>query len=170
MDDNLTTYQAATLIRLSGLVDNRVISELQDLGYVEPFSLELTRAGRDIVERYRSAPGVRGVQVNLVRELQSLFPAGRKPGTGIYWRGSEREIEERLGNYYRLFKPREARDILSAARRYVKFFEGDNRYMCVLKYFIYRRLPDGSLKSELDAYIENAREETVEEDVFRRLS
>lgn len=104
----------------------------------------------------------------IATKLMAVFPTGKKDGTNQYWRGNMRETSTRLKKFFKLygntFTPDE---IVDAAKRYVEGFNGQYRFMRVLKYFIWkdekRLMEDGTFKvievSELANYLENAEQE-----------
>ena len=100
---------------------------------------------------------------DLVPRLQEIFPEGKKAGTNRYWRGSKRDITERLKSFFKKYDKYTDDQIIEATRQYVKSFNGDYSYMRVLMYFIWKEeVKDGTKSpiSELATYIENANQET----------
>ena len=102
---------------------------------------------------------------NLVIQLQSMFPEGKKEGTSQYWRGNKREILLRLKKFFKLYDNTYTDEqILNATKNYVTNFNGNYNYMRVLKYFIWKDEKklheDGKIGvvevSDLANYIENA--------------
>ena len=101
----------------------------------------------------------------LVTQLQKIFPEGKKEGTSQYWRGNKREISLRLKKFFKLYDNIYTDEqILTAAKNYVKGFNGRYNYMRVLKYFIWKdekkMTEDEKIQiievSDLANYIENA--------------
>lgn len=98
--------------------------------------------------------------IALANELKEIFPAGRKAGTTYSWRGSTAEIAKKLKNlvvkYGCSFTREEA---IEATKAYVASFNGDYRYMKLLKYFLLKtpRNNNGDVEVESDfmAYLEN---------------
>lgn len=96
----------------------------------------------------------------LALELKELYPKGKKEGTSYMWRGTTMEIVKKLKTLvvkynYTLNKE----DILDATREYVSSFNGNYRYMSLLKYFILKSKTDADgnieVKSELMSLVEN---------------
>lgn len=100
----------------------------------------------------------------LTEQLMRIFPKGKKEGTPYYWKGNRKEIKEKLKKFFVYFGDTYTdAQILSAAHRYVDSFNGNYRFMRLLKYFIWKN--DTKLTtegrtveqvSELASYIENA--------------
>lgn len=96
----------------------------------------------------------------LANELKEIFPEGRKAGTTYSWRGSSAEIAKKLKNlivkYGCTFTREEA---IEATKAYVASFNGDYKYMKLLKYFLLKtpRNNNGDVEVESDfmAYLEN---------------
>ena len=104
--------------------------------------------------------------IALANELKEIFPEGRKAGTTYSWRGSTAEIAKKLKNlvvkYGCTFTREEA---IEATKAYVASFNGDYKYMKLLKYFLLKtpRNNNGDVEVESDfmAYLEN--KDTAEE-------
>ena len=97
----------------------------------------------------------------LATELREIYPAGRKDGTTYMWRGTTAEVAKKLKTLvvkYGYTINRE--DVLKATKEYVNSFNGNYRYMQLLKYFILKSVKDADgnvdIKSELMSLIENS--------------
>ena len=97
----------------------------------------------------------------LATELREIYPAGRKDGTTYMWRGTTAEVAKKLKTLvvkYGYTINRE--DVLKATKEYVNSFNGNYRYMQLLKYFILKSVRDADgnvdIKSELMSLIENS--------------
>lgn len=86
----------------------------------------------DNLERYRA----------LADKMREVYPKGLKPGTNYQWRDSTAIIADRLmklvAKYNIEFTDEEAVD---ATKRYIASFNGNYRYMQILKYFISKQKP-----------------------------
>lgn len=98
--------------------------------------------------------------IALANELKEIFPEGRKAGTTYSWRGSTAEIAKKLKNlvvkYGCTFTREEA---IEATKAYVASFNGDYKYMKLLKYFLLKTPKnnngDVEVESDFMAYLEN---------------
>ena len=97
----------------------------------------------------------------LATELREIYPAGRKDGTTYMWRGTTAEIEKKLKTLvvkYGFVINKES--VIKATKEYVNSFNGNYRYMQLLKYFILKSVKDADgnvdIKSELMSIIENS--------------
>lgn len=98
--------------------------------------------------------------IALANELKEIFPEGRKAGTTYSWRGSTAEIARKLKNlvvkYGCTFTREEA---IEATKAYVASFNGDYKYMKLLKYFLLKTPKnnngDVEVESDFMAYLEN---------------
>lgn len=89
----------------------------------------------------------------LAKSLMEAFPQGRKQNTNTYWRGNIKDTKLRLKKFFKLYGDKYTDEqIIQAAKRYVESFNGDYRFMRVLKYFIWK--DDRKINSEGDGYIE----------------
>lgn len=97
---------------------------------------------------------------SLANQLREIFPKGNKAGTNYNWRGSTAEIARKLKNlvvkYGCKFTDEEA---VEATKAYVASFNGDYKYMKLLKYFLLKtpRNNNGDIEIESDfmTYLEN---------------
>lgn len=97
----------------------------------------------------------------LATELREIYPAGRKDGTTYMWRGTTAEVAKKLKTLvvkYGFVINKES--VIKATKEYVNSFNGDYRYMQLLKYFILKSVKDADgnvdIKSELMSIIENS--------------
>lgn len=106
----------------------------------------------------------------LAIKLQEVYPRGRKDGTNYMWRGTVAEIVRKMKilnkKYNFHFTDEQA---VKATEEYVRSFNGNYRYMQLLKYFILKtvRDEDGNVdvKSEFMSLIENeGQDELLRED------
>ena len=107
---------------------------------------------------------------SLADKLKQIYPDGKKPGTTFFWKDSTTVIAERLKKFFLKYGDYSDEEIIDATKRYVMSFNGDYRYMQLLKYFIWKNkvtggeLVEGRLvgevekQSQLAAYIENKNE------------
>lgn len=114
--------------------------------------------------------------VNLANKLRELYPAGKKPGYAYTWRDSTSCIVDRLKKFFLKYGDYSDDEIIDATKRYIASFNGDYKYMQLLKYFIWKNkvtggeLVDGRLvgevekQSQLASFIENKEEETAKID------
>lgn len=112
-----------------------------------------------------SVPEDKGHQLlKLAEGMREIFPAGKKPGTDYYWRDSTKVIAQRLSIFIKKYGDEYTDEqILDATRKYVESFNGNYKYMHLLKYFISKKNTETKEdSSELLSYLENAgQEETL---------
>lgn len=113
-------------------------------------------------------PKTRDLESLAVR-LKEIFPKGKKPGTAQYWAEGTALIVKRLRIFFKKYGENYTDEqILSAAEKYVKSFNGNYSYMRTLKYFIWAEKPNkaGEVESTSDllTFMENAGEESIGND------
>ena len=92
----------------------------------------------------------------IAEKLMQIFPQGKKPGTPYYWKCNKREVSLKLKSFFKLYgRTYTEEEILNAARRYVDSFNGDYRFMRLLKYFIWKKDGSEGEVSELATFIDN---------------
>lgn len=102
----------------------------------------------------------------LAQELKNIFPKGKKEGTNYYWAESTLLIIRRLKLFFKKYGTDFTNEqIIEAADKYVKSFNGSYKYMKLLKYFICKEKigigGDVEGESELLNYIENAEQTDI---------
>lgn len=154
-----------------------ITASLVEKGYLSKegfLTVEGEIALGDILNLTKTEPSSEERLDNLTTNLMETFPKGKREGTPYYWRGNRREIKDKLKKFFVYFGDAYTdTQILDAARKYVASFNGDYRYMRLLKYFIWKNdiKRDGEISSieqvsELASYIENAgQESTVSRDI-----
>lgn len=105
----------------------------------------------------------------IAEAMQNEYPKGRKDGTNYNWRGAVAVNAARLKTLVQRYKiVLNKEEVIQATRNYVQSFNGDYRYMQILKYFIFKNEnKNGSieLESQLMSYIENlGQEDTMKND------
>lgn len=100
----------------------------------------------------------------IATELKKIFPKGKKPGTNYYWTEGTALIIRRLKLFFKKYGNNFSDEqIINAANKYVSSFNGDYKYMKLLKYFIFKEkigvCNEAEGESDLITYIENAGQE-----------
>ena len=127
-------------------------------------NVKLTQAGVDFIESIFlnsefSLPNSEEDRFDkLAKQMWELFPEGKKPGTNLMWKDSKPMIAKRLKTLVKKYKVNFTDEqALGATKKYIESFNGDYRFMQVLRYFIWKRDNDtGTETSQLLSYIENA--------------
>lgn len=100
---------------------------------------------------------------NLAQKMRDVYPKGKMPGTPYYYSCNKREVVLKLKKFFALYGNYKDEDIIDATKRYVASFQGNYRYLPLIKYFIYKEKlklgEDGqqhvSPESPLATYLEN---------------
>lgn len=110
--------------------------------------VKITPKGQSYIESILAKSKIHVSSVNLERyraladKMREVYPKGLKPGTNYQWRDSTAIIADRLmklvAKYNVEFTDEEAVD---ATKRYIASFNGNYRYMQILKYFISKQKP-----------------------------
>ena len=109
---------------------------------------KITPKGQSIIESILAKSKIHVSSDNLERykaladKMREIYPKGLKPGTNYQWRDSTAIIADRLiklvAKYSIEFTDEEAID---ATKRYITSFNGNYKYMQILKYFISKQKP-----------------------------
>lgn len=144
------------------ILKNHITSEGLD-GNNQFINIKLTQEGVDFIEEVivdSEIPDSTQKLMKLATELKNIFPKGRKEGTNLYWADGVALIVKRLKIFIKKYGDTYTEEqIIKAAKKYVESFNGDYRYMKLLKYFIFKEETESST-SDLLTYIENAEEES----------
>lgn len=100
---------------------------------------------------------------SLAQKMREAYPRGKMPGTAYFYRCNNREVILKLKKFFATYGNYPDEKILDATKRYVASFNGNYRYLPLIKYFISKdklRLgEDGqqhvSPESPLATYLEN---------------
>jgi len=104
-----------------------------------------------LLESDETVPGQERV-LSLVQKMKEFFPKGLKVGSAA-WRGNDRELTLRMKKFFKLYGNKWTDEqILQATKEYVESFNGDYRYMQILKYFI---LKSKKFEGEEGNYVED---------------
>jgi len=126
--------------------------------------VELSSAGNIVISNRLAEMNAKQISPSgdrfeqLAEKVQNEYPEGRRAGTQYMWRDSKRIIASRLKKFFLKWGEYTDDEIVDATRRYVASFNGDYRYMQLLKYFIWKNEVIGNeveLKSTLASYLEN---------------
>lgn len=105
--------------------------------------------------------------LNLAQKMRECFPQGKMPGTPYYYRCNNAEVIKKLKKFFLQYGNYSDDEIVNACKRFVASFNGNYRYMPLIKYFISKMKPEvdelGNAHnvefSPLADYLENKEEE-----------
>lgn len=176
IDDSILSEYGLTLNEFLYLMlldldsSTEIIGTLEKKGWlIEGHMTEQSRQRLScILNRTKEEPSTDSRIDELVKQLMNIFPKGKKQGTAYYWRGNKKEIKDKLLKFFVYFGDTYTDEqIIDAADKYVKSFNGNYTYMRLLKYFIWKNdkkvTPEGltvEQVSELASYIENEGQES----------
>lgn len=146
-------------------IDSLFAKDMLETGISHPELIVVDQNIRDIIDTILVESNTRVSNkeeffTEVANKLRELFPKGNKPGTNYSWRGSTVEIARKLKNlvakYNCKFTEEEA---INATKAYVESFNGDYKYMKLLKYFLLKtpinNNGDIEVQSEFMSYLEN---------------
>ena len=146
-------------------IDSLFAKDMLETGISHPELIVVDQNIRDIIDTILVESDTRVSNkeeffTEVANKLRELFPKGNKPGTNYSWRGSTVEIARKLKNlvakYNCKFTEEEA---INATKAYIESFNGDYRYMKLLKYFLLKtpinNNGDIEVQSEFMSYLEN---------------
>lgn len=108
----------------------------------------------------------------LAVKMKEVYPAGRKPGTTYMWRDSTAVIARKLKTLVAQFGCKfTEEEAVRATKEYVSSFNGDYRFMQLLKYFILKKdTSTGEIRSDFMALLENKGQSDERQDWTSTLS
>lgn len=100
---------------------------------------------------------------SLAQQMRECYPKGKMPGTAYFYRCNTREIILKLKKFLTVYGNYPDSEIIEATKKYVASYNGNYRYLPLLKYFILKNKTvqdeDGSNHivevSPLADYLEN---------------
>lgn len=150
-----------------GVIHDDICNNLWNKGYLikvtDGFSIDNNKFSE--IENITTISGMSLSDKNTILELADamrvLFPSGKKPGTNYYWRDSSEIIAQRLSLFFKKYGNNySSNQIINATKKYVESFNGDYRFMQLLKYFINKQnRQTGEVTSELASYLSNEGQE-----------
>ena len=174
-EKNKRGVQHGVRMRESEITD--ILNKLKDKGLCSfaPYDNDswcLTVKGENFIKDFigKDDKSVSQRLVSLADKLRQLYPDGKKPGLQEYWRDSTNVIAERLKKFFDKYGEFSDDEIIDATKQYVAHFNGNYKYMKLLKYFIWKHVVKGGdlvegrivgeveKESELLSYIQNMRE------------
>ena len=84
--------------------------------------------------------------LDLAKKMRECFPAGLMPGTAYYYRCNNSEVMKKMRKFFVQYGNYKDDEIIDACKRFVASFNGNYRYLPLIKYFIYK------MKDEKDEY------------------
>lgn len=95
--------------------------------------------------------------LRVAKKMQEIFPKGKKEGTTYAWRDCTAVIAKKLKTLVVKFDFKfTEEEALNATKKYVESFNGNYKFMQLLKYFILKNdTTTGDIKSEFMSLIEN---------------
>lgn len=105
----------------------------------------------------------------LALKMQECYPSGKMPGTPYFYKCNVREIVLKLKRFFEKYGNYLDEDIVDATKRYIASFNGNYKYLPLIKYFISKNklMPDEdgvnhvTEESPLATFLENKEEETL---------
>lgn len=145
-----------------------------------PEYISLNSTGEFVVEGIMASSDTTNIPsdrfTDLANKLRELFPSGKKPGYAYTWRDSTSCIADRLKKFTLKYGNYSDEAIIEATKKYVSSFNGDYKFMQLLKYFIWKNkitgeeMQNGRLvgevekQSQLAAYLEDTEDTTLGSD------
>lgn len=74
----------------------------------------------------------------LAEKMRAIMPQGKVPGTPYYYKGNLKEIVEKLKKFISIYGDFTDEEFVNATQKYINSFNGDFKYLKLLKYFIYQ--------------------------------
>ena len=107
--------------------------------------------------------------MELARKMREVYPQGKQQGSPYLYRCNPKEVMLQLKKFFVAYGNYDDEEIVDATRRYVASFQGDYRYLKLLKYFIQKNEKemgeDGEFHvvkhSYLADFLENKEDEEV---------
>lgn len=100
---------------------------------------------------------------NLALKMKEVYIKGKMPGTPYYYQCNTKEIMLKLKKFFKMYGNYTDDDIVDATKRFIASFNGNYKYLPLIKYFIFKDKlvmdEDGqqhvSPESQLATFLEN---------------
>lgn len=74
--------------------------------------------------------------LNLAKKMRECYPEGKMPGTAYHYRCNNREVALKMKKFFTQYGKYSDDDIIDAVKRFVAAFNGNYRFLPLLKYFV----------------------------------
>ena len=109
-----------------------------------------------IIDSDKAVLGKEEDYLRVAKRLQEIYPKGKKEGTTYAWRDCTAVIAKKLKTLVVKYDFKFTEDdAITATKKYVESFNGNYKYMQLLKYFLLKNDVNGDIKSEFMSLIEN---------------
>lgn len=161
VEEFLLLYICSKEYNIKDLLDTVIAKGYADVDLYDSNRAVVSNAVKEIVSTViidsdKAVIGKEEDYLRVAEKMREIFPKGKKEGTTYMWRDSVAVIAKKLKTlvvkYNFKFTEEEA---LSATKRYVESFNGNYRFMQLLKYFILKTDVNGDIKSDFMSLIEN---------------
>ena len=166
LDEFLVLYLCSREVNIREVVHSLIDKDLVDRDLKDDTSAVVSDNAKDFIASVLIDSA--GVILNkdsdfcdLANKMREIYPAGRKPGTTYYWRDSTEVIAKKLKTLVTKFDISFTEEAaLNATKRYIESFNGDTRFMQLLKYFILKTdRVTGEIQSEFLSLLQNPEEQ-----------
>lgn len=174
MEEFMLLYLNAKEVNISECMDTLVSKGLADKNLFKENSLVVSGKVKDLIatitiDSDKSVIDKDTEFIELAKELQELYPAGRKEGTSYMWRGTVTEVAKKLKTLVAKYKYSFTKEqAIKATKEYINSFGGNYKKMRLLKYFILKTERDAddnvNVVSEFMSLIENEGQTEVRRD------
>lgn len=165
-EEFVTLYLCAKEINVKDVINSLIEKGIVEKNLYDEHSAVVSSNSKEIINRILVESDKKVIDndaqfLALAYKMQDLFPKGRKPGTTYYWKGNAPEIAERLKTLVTKFSITfSEEEALDATKRYVESFNGNYKFMHLLKYFIIKYDKNtGTRESDFMSLLENKHED-----------
>lgn len=165
-EEFVVLYLCAKEINIKDIINSLIEKKIAERNLYDENSAVVSKNSKELINRILVESDKKVIDndakfLALAYKMQDLFPKGKKPGTTYYWGGNAPEIAERLKTLVSKFNISfTEEEALDATKKYVESFNGNYKFMHLLKYFIIKYDKNtGTRESDFMTLLENKHED-----------
>lgn len=143
LEEFLLSYVYGHIQDLNKVIDNLVAREIlvkQDSDYL------VTQHWADVVDEIlcdsiQETAKTDEELMALAQKMRELYPQGKMPNSPYYYRCNNKEVMLKLKKFFITYGEYTDEQILEATKKYVAAFNGNYKYLPLIKYFISKMKP-----------------------------
>lgn len=162
LEEFLVLYLCSKEVNIEGTIQDLIDSGIVDKDLYNKISAVVSNNTKEliaaiIIDSDKAVINKDEEFESLAAKMREIYPKGIKPGTTYTWRDSipiiARKLKTLVSKFNVSFTEEEA---LTATQKYVDSFNGDTKFMQLLKYFILKTDKNtGDVRSDFLAIIQN---------------
>lgn len=134
LKNHLTLQEALIAAAINMGDSDKAIANMVSRGILDVSKASLTPEWKKIINKIMKTDDDHLTE--LAKKMQACFPEGKQFGTAFYYRCNTREVTLKLKKFFEVYGEYSDEQIIKATKKFVTSFNGDYRFLPLIKYFI----------------------------------